>query len=157
MIGILCVCLSAFASIVILSPFLYAYASIVGLDGNPGMIDNDWGLDELQYLLGDVFCHQEMSRSFVINGNQMPFCIRDTGIFIGASVGTFGLFLFDREHGKRMMIGIGILLILMTVIEWASESFVGDVPTLRFLSGICAGIGVAMIAVSYIDTLYEQK
>ena len=40
------------------------------------------------YTIGDFNCHQMSSRSFFINGNQLPFCSRDIGVFSGLFVGS---------------------------------------------------------------------
>ena len=39
------------------------------------------------YGFGDLNCHQKHERSLEINGNQMPVCTRDVGIFFGLFVG----------------------------------------------------------------------
>tara|TARA_A100001037_G_scaffold83195_1_gene75304 strand:- start:183 stop:977 length:795 start_codon:yes stop_codon:yes gene_type:complete len=41
----------------------------------------------LIYGFGDINCHQKHERSWVINGNQMPVCTRDIGIFAGIFAG----------------------------------------------------------------------
>ena len=38
------------------------------------------------YAFGDFNCHQKHERSWEINGNQMPVCTRDVGIFFGAFI-----------------------------------------------------------------------
>ena len=38
------------------------------------------------YAFGDLNCHQKYERSWEINGNQMPVCARDIGIFLGFSL-----------------------------------------------------------------------
>ncbi len=45
------------------------------------------------YAFGDLNCHQKHERSWEINGNQMPVCARDIGIFLGFAIGCliFGL------------------------------------------------------------------
>ena len=52
----------------------------------------------LTYGFGDLNCHQKHERSWEINGNQMPVCARDIGIFLGFSIGCliFGLRGFNR-------------------------------------------------------------
>ena len=52
----------------------------------------------LVYGFGDINCHQKHERSWEINGNQMPVCVRDIGIFLGFSLGclVFGLRGFNR-------------------------------------------------------------
>ena len=39
------------------------------------------------YAFGDLNCHQKHERSWEINGNQMPVCARDIGIFLGFALG----------------------------------------------------------------------
>ncbi len=50
------------------------------------------------YAFGDLNCHQKHERSWEINGNQMPVCARDIGIFLGFAIGCliFGLRGFNR-------------------------------------------------------------
>ena len=144
---------AAFTLIVILSPFMYGFGTVAGLDGIPGSIDNTWNLTAVQYALGDIFCHQEMSRSFVFNGNQMPFCIRDTGIFAGLGIGLIASVPYNKKTG-RTAVYAGLVLICVTAIEWLAELYVGDMPDIRFVSGICAGLGASMLVRSYIDRLY---
>ena len=39
------------------------------------------------YAFGDFNCHNKAERSWDINGNQMPVCTRDLGIFLGVAIG----------------------------------------------------------------------
>jgi uncharacterized membrane protein len=50
------------------------------------------------YGFGDLNCHNKYERSWFINGNQMPVCTRDIGIFFGAFLG--GLLFFRRGHNR---------------------------------------------------------
>ena len=47
------------------------------------------------YAFGDINCHQKHDRSWSLNGNQMPVCTRDIGIFSGFFMGC----LFFRLRG----------------------------------------------------------
>ena len=77
------------------SPLMIEKNSINHLDGNANWIDYSDKWDSLPlfprviYYFGDINCHQKYERSFIINGNQMPVCSRDTGIFIGMVIGFF--------------------------------------------------------------------
>ena len=53
------------------------------------------------YGFGDLNCHTKAERSWEINGNQMPVCVRDVGIFLGIAVGGF---LFSRKGFNRWTI-----------------------------------------------------
>ena len=50
------------------------------------------------YAFGDLNCHNKYERSMEINGNQLPVCMRDIGIFMGLSVGSFW---FSRKGYNR--------------------------------------------------------
>lgn len=50
------------------------------------------------YAFGDLNCHNKYERSWTINGNQMPVCTRDIGIFFGAMFG--GLLFAYRGHNR---------------------------------------------------------
>jgi len=41
----------------------------------------------IAYAFGDLNCHNLGERSWTINGNQMPVCVRDLGIFAGLMIG----------------------------------------------------------------------
>ena len=53
------------------------------------------------YGFGDLNCHNKADRSWEINGNQMPVCVRDLGIFLGLAIGGF---LFSRRGLNRWTI-----------------------------------------------------
>ena len=42
----------------------------------------------LIYGFGDLNCHQKHDRTWSLNGNQMPVCVRDVGIFFGFFLGS---------------------------------------------------------------------
>ena len=50
------------------------------------------------YAFGDLNCHQKHERSWEINGNQMPVCTRDVGIFFGAFI--LGLAWMRLGHNR---------------------------------------------------------
>ena len=87
----------AIASFIV--PFLSPYGSFVNLDGTPGVIDHwdIWSSKDpftmVMYLLGDIFCHQEMDRTVILNGSEMPMCIRDLGLLTGFMFGCTRNFL----------------------------------------------------------------
>ena len=140
------------------APLMAPYGTFTGLDGLPAFIDHGWqghGPAGIMYLLGDVFCHQEMDRSFILNGSQLPVCIRDMGILAGAVAGcVLTVFLIDRLKGNRVL-AIGISLTLVTGVEWCLEGVVGDMPVPRFLSGIVTGIGASILLGWWIAREYE--
>ena len=72
-----------------LVPVILSESTVRNLHGHSTFIDNLDELDNLPfypkavYLTGDFLCHQKDSRCFIINGNQMPICVRCLSIYIG--------------------------------------------------------------------------
>ena len=86
------------ALLLFLSPMLLPSNSVyLGNEGRVGIMDNAPYINthisnsfiRRVYLVGDFMCHQHANRSFFINGNQMPFCARCTGIYMGLAFGAF--------------------------------------------------------------------
>jgi len=145
--------------ILTITPFLEPYGSFTHLDGTPGTMDH-WNLwtssnpiSGTVYALGDILCHQMQSRSFILNGSQMAVCARDlsvlTGVFIGLLMTAAGLRRYVRD--KRVLC-ISILLIITMVIDWIAEHITGaDILSLRVITGILAGVGLAILAERYLS------
>ncbi len=157
--------LAVFALLLIALPLLYPYGSFTGLDGNAGVVEN-WGrlsfadpLTKAVYFLGDLFCHQEEARSFIINGSQMAFCQRDVSILAGAIA---GFVLTDRAVcpfyiGDKRLLIIGAAMIASTFIEWGIGYLSGsDIPAARIATGVLAGAGIALILQYMFTKQYEK-
>jgi len=50
------------------------------------------------YASGDLLCHRKTSRSYVINGDQMPLCSRDTGLYLGVLVSYTILYILELRY-----------------------------------------------------------
>ncbi len=80
-----------------LAPASLESGTVTDLDANANMLDyqdkwNDLPLfPKLVYYFGDFNCHQKSERSFYVNGNQMPVCARDVGVFTGTALGVLPL------------------------------------------------------------------
>ncbi len=140
--------LGILAALFLSAPYMAPPGTFLGLDGSPMIIDNGWlghGPAGLAYLIGDILCHQETARSFVLNGSQLPVCIRDTGILLGSLAGcAASCFFLDRLRGRKVLIA-GVVLLLVTAVQWALQGTVGDNEAIRFASGIVSGIGASVI------------
>lgn len=135
-------------ALTVAAPFMAPYGSFRMLDGSPGMIDGGWeghGPVGIIYALGDLFCHQEEWRSYVLNGSQLPFCIRDVGIFMGLSAGFLAAFRLGSRCSDRRLPVLGLVLIAIMVAEWGVETTGPDMPSLRMLTGVLAGLGASLI------------
>jgi len=154
-----------FLMLMIILPALYPYGSFVHLDGRAGVIDN-WGklafadpLTRAVYFLGDLFCHEEMSRSFIINGSQMAFCQRDTSILCGIIA---CLVLTDEavshvNFGKRVFLILSIIMIISLAVEWLLEDGTGmNILAARVASGLLAGAGIALLMQYSVTKEYEK-
>ena len=60
----------------------------------------------LIYGFGDLNCHQKYERSWSLNGNQMPVCVRDVGIFFGFFLGAI---IWSRRGLNRWTITDSII------------------------------------------------
>ena len=156
---------AAFLVLMVILPLLYPHGSFTHLDGRAGVIEN-WNrlafadpLTRAVYFLGDLFCHQEMSRSFIINGSQMAFCQRDVSVLCGIILGLFVTddSVFRFYAGKRRVLTAGAVMILLLPIEWVLEYAVGmDVLAGRVSTGILAGAGIALLLQYAVTKEYEK-
>ena len=128
----------------VLSPFLSPYGTYTHLDGYPSQMDHGWGASGFMYALGDLLCHQQADRSFFLNGNQLPFCIRDTGLLAGFTVGMSVCAFLDRRLADRRFCIAGIALMAVTVVQWISQNFTPDMPWIRFASAVVSGAGFSL-------------
>lgn len=148
-----------------LAPLSLPAGSVGDLSGSVGRVDNANQTAKMNpfarwvYEGGDVNCHQKASRSLYVNGNEMPYCSRDLGIFIGMMLGClFGLYIvLDLKvwyifGGLAPMgvDGVGQLLGL-----WESTNPVRLVT--GGLAGFITGIALAFIFYIVEDYLRERR
>lgn len=85
-------------------PLTLEPGTVEGLDGAANQIVYEEKWSDLPiyhraiYTFSDLNCHQMHERSYSLNGNQMPVCARDVGIFIGS---TLGLFMMSFKRGAE--------------------------------------------------------
>ena len=98
------------------------------------------------------------SRSFLLNSNQMPYCARCFGIFLGFAIGA-GIITFVIIDLKWWLLVVGLLPIgldggLQFITDYESNNI------LRLFTGSLAGI-VTLIAVGLItvelSNLFKQQ
>ena len=138
---------AAFLALVLSAPFMAPYGSFTGLDGSPGFMEGGWkghGIAGFMYAIGDIMCHQQEARSFVLNGSQLPICMRDTGIAMGLVFGFAACLYLDGRLRDNRFAMAGVVLVLIMGAEWAVETTGFDSPLLRTASGVCAGIGATL-------------
>lgn len=148
-IPLLTVFLIVFAS-VIMAPFLEEEGTILlDEEGRVGSREYDAELDQLgspisraAYVFGDIYCHQIPERSYRLNGNQMPVCSRDVGLFAGLLMGGIvGMFL-----SKRFPLTFLLIALAPMVLDGGAQALTAyeSFNLLRVITGLTAGIGLGI-------------
>tara|TARA_B110000444_G_scaffold259360_2_gene302920 strand:- start:74412 stop:75176 length:765 start_codon:yes stop_codon:yes gene_type:complete len=123
------------------------------------------------YMFGDLNCHNKHDRSWELNGNQMPVCTRDVGIFFGLAIGglMFSRFghnrwtikdsclsllpdqwlerIYRENRRTAAWIGVGALLCLPLLIDGFTQLLTGYESNnfTRPLTGTPFGLGIAIL------------
>ncbi len=148
-------------ALVISAPFMVPAHTLTDLSGRVGTHENDLQFASIGpvphaiYWIGDAECHQIASRSYFLNGNEMPFCARDLGLFIGVAMG-FGLMAFIRYKMNPFfvllaMVPIGLDGGLQLVTSYESTNPV------RMITGFVAGIAMAMLISHFMFVIQEDS
>ena len=148
-------------ALVVVAPMLVPAGTLTDLSGRVGVHDNDVLFDELSpvphavYWIGDAECHQLANRSFFINDNQMPFCARDVGLFVGlaaaSGVATFVRYKINPLFVLAGLVPIGVDGGLQMVTEYESNNL------LRVATGLLAGVVLALLLAHFMFALQEER
>ena len=137
-------------SLLLFSPYMIDNGSTGDLSGVVGKYDNKEVIEEMNFLakfiyyVGDLNCHQLSHRSYSYNDNQMSFCARDTGIFLGLVLGFM--------YASRKKIILTLPLVIATLLPIGLD---GTIQLLtdyestnpkRLITGLIAGVvtGIAI-------------
>jgi len=104
------------------------------------------------YAFGDLNCHQKHERSWVINGNQMPVCVRDIGIFFGFVIGAA---LFGSRGLNRWTIRDSFLSVFPD--DFLESTYANDYRMRNM--AIIVGLGIIPMAIdgfTQLGTDYES-
>ncbi|MEM2944673.1 MAG: DUF2085 domain-containing protein [Methanomassiliicoccales archaeon] len=148
--------------LVFISPLLVASSAVNDLNGKVGELDNQNVIEEMNlvprtiYTMGDIYCHQKSERSYFVNGNQMPFCSRDVGIFIGLFLGMIASLLMP---GFKITLPLFLLLFLPLAIDGSLQLLTNyeSINILRVVTGIFAGTAVSFLISMLLDELLEKQ
>ena len=132
------------------APFMIEDGAVDGLEGGhpvePDFFDVWDGLNPVAgsiYGLGDILCHQDSSRSFHLNGSQLPVCVRDLSALAGL-VGGLVLCAVCGGHLSRyayVMLAASFSIMIADVI--IQNAFDLNVFAARILTGAFCGISVS--------------
>lgn len=148
-------------ALVVTAPLMVPPNTLSNLSGVVGFHDNDdqfaslGPLPHAIYWIGDGECHQIASRSFFLNGNELPFCARDVGIFLGLVAG-FGFVTFYRYKMRPWLALVGLIPIaidggLQQVTDYESTN------PLRLVTGLIAGAALALLLAHFMFVFKEDK
>ena len=142
--------------------------SIKDLSGMTGVYDNKKIIDnipfpwDIVYGFGDRLCHQKAERSFFINENQMPFCIRCTAIWFGIAIGLGVMIFYKIKLTSKFLflIFLGFVPILIDGFGqlfgfWESSNIIRVLTGL--LVGVVSGIAISMIIDETLDIYKDRK
>lgn len=106
-----------------------------------------------------IICHQKPERSFYIFGKKFFLCTRCTGLYFGFLIFLILFFLFNWFQQISILKLTIIFLITITplLIDGLTQLFYlrESNNSLRFLTGILAGFGIALIFAYIIRRLTE--
>ncbi len=157
---ILFVASTIWVALTVTAPLLVPSDTLLDLTGTVGMRENSAQFESLSiiprtiYTIGDLECHQIADRSYFLNGNQMPFCSRDLGLFLGIALG-FGIATFFFLQLNPMWLLIGLVPIgldggLQLVTEYESTN------PLRLVTGVIGGAALALLLASFVFAFRED-
>lgn len=93
-----------------------------------------------------LICHRIPERTFKIRGKYLPVCSRCTGIYLGA-FSYFALAYLVKIDYNCYLITAGALMIVPTFLDGFTQllGMRKSNNTLRFFTGIIAGLGLAIL------------
>ena len=148
-------------ALVVGAPLMVPSDTLTDLSGRVGVHDNDaqfssiGALPRAMYWIGDAECHQLAERSYFLNGNQMPFCSRDLGLFTGL-VFALGFVAFYRYKINPVYAILGLVPIGLDGGLQAVTSYESTNP-LRLFTGIVAGAAMALLIAHFLFVIQEDN
>jgi len=152
---------TVWAALIIAAPMMVPSNTLQDLSGVVGGHENEFQFKDLApiphaiYWFGDGECHQLANRSYFINGNEMPVCARDLGLFVGLAAG-FGVATFYRYKINPVLLLLGLIPMgidggLQLVTSYESTNI------LRLITGLIAGGSMALLMGSFVFVLQEDR
>ena len=136
-------------ALTVISPYTIPADSTGDLSGTVGKVENGGVFESMNpvarvvYTLGDAYCHQKSERSYTLNGNQMPFCARDEGIFLGLVIGMVVATVTRYEISVKLLV-LGIVPMAIDGGLQILTGYESSNPT-RIVTGVLAGAAIALL------------
>ena len=154
------VLLWSWLSLLLLSPYLIENGTTGDLSGAVGKYDNKNVIEDMNivaksiYYIGDLNCHQLSHRSYSYNDNQMSFCARDTGIFIGLVLG----FMYASRKKTILTLPLVIAALVPIGLDGTIQLLTDYESTnpKRLITGLIAGIATG-VAIKIIADSLDKK
>ena len=154
------VLLWSWLALLLLSPYLIENGTTGDLSGVVGKYDNKNVIEDMNivaksiYYIGDLNCHQLSHRSYSYNDNQMSFCARDTGIFIGLVLG----FMYASRKKTILTLPLVIAALVPIGLDGTIQLLTDYESTnpKRLITGLIAGIATG-VAIKIIADSLDKK
>lgn len=147
-------------SLLLFSPYMIDNGTTGDLSGVVGKYDNKDVINDMNlvaksiYYIGDLNCHQLSHRSYSYNDNQMSFCARDTGIFVGLVMG------FTYASRKKIILTLPLVIAALIPIGLdGTIQLLTDYESTnpkRLVTGLIAGIATGIAIKIIADSLDEK-
>ena len=147
-------------SLLLFSPYMIDNGSTGDLSGVVGKYDNKEVIEEMNFLakfiyyVGDLNCHQLSQRSYSYNDNQMSFCARDTGIFLGLVLG----FMYASRKKIVLTLPLVIAALLPIGLDGTIQLLTDYESTnpKRLITGLIAGVATGIAIKIIADSLDKR-
>ncbi len=147
-------------SLLLFSPYMIDNGSTGDLSGVVGKYDNKDVIEEMNFLakfiyyVGDLNCHQLSHRSYSYNDNQMSFCARDTGIFLGLVLG----FMYASRKKIVLTLPLVIAALLPIGLDGTIQLLTDYESTnpKRLITGLIAGVATGIAIKIIADSLDKR-
>ena len=147
-----------------LAPFMGGYGAVDGLEGGhpvePDFFDVWDDLNIIQgsvYAVGDILCHQDSSRSFHLNGSQMPICVRDISALAGIVAGLLLCMIFGERFRRYAYVMLAASFAVMIADAAIQNVFDLNVFATRILTGGFCGISVAAVIDRWLNAVNQES
>jgi|TARA_B000000557_G_scaffold142638_1_gene115814 uncharacterized membrane protein len=129
-------------------------SGVVGKYDNRDVIEEMNFLAKFIYYVGDLNCHQLSHRSYSYNDNQMSFCARDTGIFLGLVLG----FMYASRKKIVLTLPLVIAALLPIGLDGTIQLLTDYESTnpKRLITGLIAGVATGIAIKIIADSLDKR-